>query len=90
MVKLKNVRWTDYSLQELLQKVYRPNYFLIFLEFSDLDHASEYVENSLLERATYVRAYWLLFNSFRKLHTQAVLKATYEIFEQILFLNNKV
>ena len=54
------------------------------MEFSDLDHASEYVENSLLERATYVRAYWLLFNSFRKLHTQAVLKATYEIFEAVL------
>ena len=52
--------------------------------FTDLDHASEYVEKSLLERAAYVRAYWLLFDSFRKLHTQAVLKATYEIFEAVL------
>ena len=41
--------------------------------FTDLDHASEYVEKSLLERAAYVRAYWLLFDSFRKLHTQVCL-----------------
>jgi CRP-like cAMP-binding protein/Ca2+-binding EF-hand superfamily protein len=54
------------------------------MSFSDLDHASEYVENALLERAAYVRGYWLLFESFRKLHTQAVLKATYEIFEAVL------
>lgn len=54
------------------------------LVFSDLDHASEYAEKSLLKRAAYVRAYWLMFDSFRKLHTQAVLKATYEIFEAVL------
>jgi len=54
------------------------------LVFPDLDHASEYAEKSLLKRAAYVRAYWLMFDSFRKLHTQAVLKATYEIFEAVL------
>ncbi len=54
------------------------------MEFVDLDFASEYVERCLLERAAYVRGYWLLYDSFRKLHTQAVLKATYEIFEAVL------
>ena len=53
-------------------------------EFVDLDFASEYVEGRLLERAAFVRGYWLLFDSFRKLHTQAVLKANFEIFEAIL------
>jgi Ca2+-binding EF-hand superfamily protein/CRP-like cAMP-binding protein/anti-anti-sigma regulatory factor len=54
------------------------------LEFADLDFASEYVEGCLLERAAFVRGYWLLFDSFQKLHTQAVLKANFEIFEAIL------
>ena len=53
-------------------------------EFVDLDFASEYVESCLLERAAYVRGYWLLLDSFRKLHNQAVLKANFEIFEAIL------
>jgi Ca2+-binding EF-hand superfamily protein len=53
-------------------------------DFHDLDHASEYVENILLERAAILRQNWLLFPSFSRLHTQAVLKNTYEIFEAIL------
>ena len=53
-------------------------------EFHDLDHASEYVENLLLNRAACLRKHWLLFPSFSRLHTQAVLKNTYEIFEAIL------
>ena len=45
----------------------------------------EHVESSLLARAQEIRCHWFaLFESFRKLHTQAVLKATYEIFEAVL------
>jgi Ca2+-binding EF-hand superfamily protein/CRP-like cAMP-binding protein/anti-anti-sigma regulatory factor len=53
-------------------------------EFVNLDFASEYVETMMLDRAAFVRGYWLMFDSFRKLHTQALLKATYEIFEAVL------
>jgi len=52
--------------------------------FNDLDYASEYVEDSLLERASFVRLHWLMFDSFRKLHTKALLKAEFEIFEAVL------
>jgi len=52
--------------------------------FTDLDYASEYVEESLLERASFIRLHWLLFDSFRKLHTRALLMARYEIFVALL------
>jgi len=52
--------------------------------FTDLDYASEYVEDSLLDRASFVRLHWLLFDSFRKLHTRALLMARYEIFVALL------
>jgi len=52
--------------------------------FPDLDHAAEYIEDALLERASWIRLHWLLFDSFRKLHTRALLMATYEIFEAVL------
>jgi len=52
--------------------------------FKDLDYAAEYIEDSLLERASFIRLHWLVFDSFRKLHTRALLMATYEIFEAVL------
>merc|ERR1719334_732817 len=52
--------------------------------FTDLDYASVYVEESLLERASFIRLHWLLFDSFRKLHTRALLMARYEIFVALL------
>jgi len=55
---------------------------LIF--FDDLDYAAEYIEDSLLERASFIRLHWLMLDSFRKLHTRALLMATYEIFEAVL------
>jgi len=54
------------------------------MAFDDLDHAAEYIEDSLLERASFIRLHWLMFDSFRKLHTRALLMATYEIFEAVL------
>jgi len=54
------------------------------LPFQDLDYASEYVEDCLLERAWHIRLHWLMYDSFRKLHTKALLMATYEIFEAVL------
>jgi len=54
------------------------------LPFQDLDYASEYVEDCLLERASHIRLHWLMYDSFRKLHTKALLMATYEIFEAVL------
>jgi len=54
------------------------------LIFDDIDHASEYVEDSLLERASFINLHWLLFDSFRKLHTKALLKTEFEIFEAVL------
>ena len=52
--------------------------------FEDLDRGAEFVEDLLLQRATAVRRQWLVFDSFRKLHTQAILKATFEAFEAVL------
>merc|ERR1719233_744238 len=52
--------------------------------FPNLDYAAEYIEDSLLERASFIRLHWLMFDSFRKLHTRALLMATYEIFEAVL------
>jgi len=52
--------------------------------FDDLDYAAEYIEDSLLERASFIRLHWLMLDSFRKLHTRALLMATYEIFEAVL------
>merc|ERR1719233_2384119 len=52
--------------------------------FPDLDYAAEYIEDSLLERTSFIRLHWLMFDSFRKLHTRALLMATYEIFEAVL------
>merc|ERR1719317_502035 len=54
------------------------------LTFGNLDYASEYVEDSLLQRASFIRLHWLMFDSFRKLHTRSLLMATYEIFEAVL------
>ena len=39
---------------------------------------------STLDAASFVRQYWLMFTSFRNLHTQSLLKATNEIFEAVL------
>merc|ERR1719233_2465239 len=54
------------------------------MTFPDLDHAAEYIEDALLERASWIRLHWLMFDSFRKVHTRALLMATYEIFEAVL------
>jgi len=54
------------------------------MTFPDLDYAAEYMEDALLERAAWIRLHWLMFDSFRKLHTRALLMATYEIFEAVL------
>jgi len=53
------------------------------LTFRDLDHASEYVEDSILYRASFIRLHWLMFDSFRKLHTRALQTASYEIFQSL-------
>ena len=52
--------------------------------FDDLDRGAEFVEDLMLQRATIVRRQWLVFDSFKKLHTQAILKATFEAFEAVL------
>jgi len=57
------------------------------MTFPDLDYAAEYIEEALLERASWIRLHWLMFDSFRKLHTRALLKATYEIFGAVFGSN---
>jgi SulP family sulfate permease len=47
----------------------------------DLDHGMEHCENMILQRAAKLRAYWLLFESFQKLHKESQEKKKYQLFE---------
>lgn len=51
---------------------------------TDLDHGAEWVEERLLARATEIRAQWLVFDSFRKAHSEAIIKASCEAFEAVI------
>ena len=53
-------------------------------DFEDLDRGSEYVERLILKRASKLRANWLLYDSFMKIHTEAQLKLKFEVFEAVL------
>lgn len=50
----------------------------------DMDRAAEIVENQILERASKLRANWLIFDSFKKLHTEAQLRQKFELLEVAL------
>lgn len=50
----------------------------------DVDHAAEYVEELLLARAQNIRELWLVFDSFRKVHTEALIKTSCETFEAVI------
>ena len=52
-------------------------------EYEDLDRGAEYIEDLILSRAAKLRANWLLFDSFKKIHTEAQLKLKFEVFERI-------
>ena len=51
---------------------------------SDLDHGAEWVEDRLLARATEIRSQWLVFDSFRKAHSEAIIKTSCEAFEAVI------
>lgn len=50
----------------------------------DIDHAAEYVEELLLSRSAKIRQLWLVFDSFRKVHTEALIKTSCETFEAVI------
>lgn len=45
-----------------------------------MDQAAEVVEEKMLRRAERIHRKWLVFDSLRKVHQGAVLKASYELF----------
>lgn len=50
----------------------------------DMDRAAEIIENHILDRAAKLRSNWLIFNSFKKLHTEAQLRQKFELLEVAL------
>ena len=50
----------------------------------DMDRAAEIVENYILDRASKLRSNWLIFDSFKKLHTEAQLRQKFELLEVAL------
>lgn len=43
-----------------------------------------WVEDQLLSRAAEIRSQWLVFDSFRKAHSEAIIKASCEAFEAVI------
>lgn len=54
------------------------------LQAEDMDRAAEMVEDRILERAAKLRVNWLIFDSFKKLHTEAQLRVKFELLEVAL------
>ena len=50
----------------------------------DMDRAAEIVETRILDRAAKLRKNWLIFDSFKKLHTEAQLRIKFELLEVAL------
>ena len=67
-------------------KPYLSDQFPHIKTFGTLDLGAECVEEELLERAVMIRQKWLVCDSFKKLHTQASLKATFEVNDNFIFL----
>ena len=50
-------------------------------EAEDMDHGMELCEDLILKRAAKLRSFWLMFDSFIKLHKEARERKKYQLFE---------